>query len=117
MEKDSVTSLIHSYTKTSSVASRTLTLSQIPKHQHYNTSTPDKTLVVGGNTDIYGYSGIGATTSPGVQWGKGVYPEGGSASHTHSLNTTTDSTTSTGSGTAVSIVQSYYTVYIWTRTV
>lgn len=42
---------------------------------------------------------------------------GGSGSHTHSLNTTSSSTTSTGSGTAVSIVQSYYTVYTWTRTV
>lgn len=109
--------MFHSYTKTTSVASRTLTLSQIPNHCHYNTSTPDKTLVLGGNPDVYAYSGIGATTSPGVQWGKGVYPEGGSGSHTHSLNTTTDSTTNTGSGTSVSIVQSYYTVYIWTRTV
>lgn len=110
--------MFHSYTKTTSVASRTLTLSQIPSHHHYKNSTPDKNLVVGGNAlDIYGYSGIGATESPGIQWGKGVYPEGGGASHTHSLNTTTDSTTSTGSGTAVSIVQSYYTVYIWTRTV
>lgn len=117
MEKNSVTSLIHSYTKTTSVASRTLTLSQIPSHHHYDESTPTKNLIVGGNRlEIYGYSGVGATESQGIQWGKGVWPEGGSASHTHSLNTTTDSTTSTGSGTAVSIVQSYYTVYIWTRT-
>lgn len=108
----------HSYTKTTSVASRTLTLSQIPSHHHYDESTPTKNLVIGGNRlEIYGYSGVGATESQGIQWGKGVWPEGGSASHTHSLNTTTDSTTSTGSGTAVSIVQSYYTVYIWTRTV
>lgn len=106
----------HSYTKTSSVASRTLTLSQIPSHRHYNTSTPTKHLVLGGNDDVYSYSGVEATSATGIQWGKGVYSEGGSASHTHSLNTTTDSTTSTGSGTSVNVLNPYYVVYTWTRT-
>ena len=69
------------------------------------------------STDIYSYTGVGATTSPGLPWGKGVYPEGGSASHTHNLNTTTDSTTSTGSGTSVNVLNPYHVVYTWTRTV
>lgn len=41
---------------------------------------------------------------------------GGNGSHSHSINTTSASTTNTGSASAVSVVQSYYTVYIWTRT-
>lgn len=94
-----------------------MTLNQIPKHQHYNSSTPDKTLVLGGNNDVYAYSGVGATTSPGVQWGKGVYPEGGNGSHYHSIGSSTQNTSSVGSGTSISILPPYKTVYIWTRTV
>ena len=110
--------MFHSYTKTTSVVSRTLTLSQIPSHHHFDDSTPTKNLVVGGNRlETYGYSGITATVSEGIQWGKGVWPEGGSASHTHGLNTTTDSTASTGSGTSVNVLNPYYVVYTWTRTV
>lgn len=114
---DNLPSHSHSYTNTI-VGSTKLTINQIPSHHHFNESTPTKNLVVGGNAlDVYGYSGIGATESQGIQWGKGVWPEGDSASHTHSLNTTTDSTTSTGSGTSVNVLNPYYVVYTWTRTV
>ena len=63
-------------------AKHTLTINEIPSHSHYDESTPNKNLVLGGNTlDIYGYSGVGATESQGFQWGKGVWPEGGGQAH------------------------------------
>lgn len=106
----------HSYTNTI-VGSTKLTINQIPSHHHFNESTPTKNLVVGGNAlDVYGYSGIGATESPGMPWGKGVYPEGGSGSHTHGNISQSKTTGTTGSGTAVNIEPPYIAIYMWKRT-
>lgn len=111
--------MFHSYTHCSTTTgSTTLTLSQIPSHHHYDESTPTKNLICGGNRlDIYGYSGIYATGPEGIQWGKGVWPEGGSGSHSHSISRSSTTTGSTGSGTSVDILNPYYVVYTWTRTV
>lgn len=42
---------------------------------------------------------------------------GGGGSHSHSISGYSSTTGNTGSDSSFSIVQSYYTVYIWTRTV
>jgi hypothetical protein len=95
-----------------------LTLNQIPSHHHFEDSNPTKNLVVGGNRlETYGYSGVGATESPGIQWGKGVWPEGGSGSHYHSIGSSTQNTSSVGNDSSFSILPPYKVVYIWTRTV
>lgn len=104
----------HSYTKTSSVASHTLTTSEMPAHSH--TPSGDSTpYFLCKRSQGQGAEGIADGVAASAV--RNTNSVGGSGSHTHSINTTSSSTTSTGSGSAVSIVQSYYTVYTWTRTV
>lgn len=75
----------------------TLTINEMPSHHHFDDSTPTKNLVVGGNRlETHGYSGVGATESQGIQWGKGVWPEGGGQPHNN--------------------MPPYKAVYIWERT-
>lgn len=74
----------------------TLTIDEIPSHHHYDESTPDKNLVLGGNDDYYSYSGVETTSATGIKWGKGVWPEGGGQSHNN--------------------MPPYKAVYIWERT-
>lgn len=105
----------HSYTNTI-VGSTKLTINQMPSHHHFEDSNPTKNLVVGGNRlETYGYSGVGATESQGIQWGKGVWPEGGNGSHTHGDISQSKTTDTTGSGTAVNIEPPYIAVYMWRR--
>ena len=42
---------------------------------------------------------------------------GGGGSHYHSISRTSATTGSEGSGTSVNVLNPYYVVYIWTRTV
>lgn len=99
----------HSYTNTI-VGSTTLTTSQIPSHRHGIKIT---------DSGLVGQLPSGSFYN--VQLGSGSVGNnteytGGGGSHTHSDVSQSKTTGDTGSGTAVSIVQSYYTVYIWTRT-
>lgn len=64
------------------------------------------------------YAGAsGVNTGSAWEWNKGVHSQGGSGSHYHSINRTSTTTGSTGSGTSVNVLNPYYVVYIWTRTV
>ena len=104
----------HSYTNTI-VGSTTLTTSQIPSHSHY-ALFQSKTYNEGSGSYndlpiVVGNALVSDTNHCSTN------PTGGGGSHTHSDISQSKTTGNTGSGTAVSIVQSYYTVYIWTRTV
>lgn len=100
----------HSYTNTI-VGSTTLTTSQMPSHRH-GIKIVDSGLVGQLPSGSYYNVKLGSGSA-------GTYTEysGGGGSHTHSDVSQSKTTGDTGDGTAVSIVQSYYTVYIWTRTV
>lgn len=102
--------MFHSYTNTI-VGSTTLTSSQIPSHRH-GIKIIDSGLIGQLPSGSFYNVKLGSGSA-------GTYTEysGGGGSHTHSDVSQSKTTGDTGDGTAVSIVQSYYTVYIWTRTV
>lgn len=111
MEKDSVTSLIHTYTNTI-VGSTTLTTSQIPSHSHSTFAS----AVPWGSDWHDTERQMTCRSSSERSWAPTTGTTGGGGSHTHSDISQSKTSGNTGDGTAVSIVQSYYTVYIWTRT-
>ena len=86
----------------------------MPSHTHtpYNSGT-EKRIVSSGT----GYGSANISVGGGGFASTTLNSTGGGGSHTHSDVSQSKTTGDTGSGTAVSIVQSYYTVYIWTRTV
>ena len=112
MEKNSITSLIHSYTNTI-VGSTTLTTNQIPSHSH---STFANAVPWGSDWNDTQRQ-MTCRSANERSWTETTGTAGGGGSHTHSDVSQSKTTGDTGSGSAVSIVQSYYTVYIWTRTV
>ncbi len=106
--------MFHSYTNTI-VGSTTLSTNQIPSHQH-EALYQAKTYTVGSGSwnDLPMVLGNETVSDTNFCSTKST---GGGGSHTHSDISQSKTTGNTGSGTSVSIVQSYYTVYIWTRTV
>lgn len=100
--------MFHSYTNTI-VGNTTLTISQIPSHSHYYDT--NATLGTGGRAANSNDNSTYYTNSSRTNL------TGGGGSHTHPDVSQSKTSGNTGDGTAVSIVQSYYTVYIWTRTV
>ncbi len=100
----------HSYTNTI-VGSTTLTTSQIPSHRHG---------IKNADSGLVGQLPSGSFYN--VQLGSGSvgrYTEysGGGGSHTHSDVSQSKTTGDTGSGTSVNVLNPYYVVYTWTRTV
>lgn len=106
----------HTYTHCStSTNSTTLTTNQMPNHQHeslYQAKTyiegsgsfSDKPMVLGN-----------ALVSNTNDWS--TKTTGGGGSHYHSISRTSATTGSEGSGTSVNVLNPYYVVYTWTRTV
>ena len=102
----------HSYTNTI-VGNTTLTTSQIPSHSHSTFAS----AVPWGSDWNDNQRQMTCRSASERTWTETTGTAGGGGSHTHPDVSRSKTTGDTGSGTAVSIVQSYYTVYIWTRTV
>lgn len=98
----------HTYTLcNSSTGSTTLTINQIPSHTH---KIWDQTAEKAARGSDYGLVANNSLTFSSVA-------TGGSGSHSHSISRTSTTTGSTGSGTSVNVLNPYFVVYIWTRTV
>ncbi len=71
-------------------------------------------------TDAQGIANTGGTFNDrdgNTHTDRIVYSTGGSGSHSHTISRTSTTTGSTGSGTSVDVLNPYYVVYTWTRTV
>lgn len=103
----------HSYTyRSGSTGSTTLTTNQIPSHSHSTFAN----AVPWGSDWHDTERQLTCRSSSERSWTTTTGSSGGGGSHYHSISGSSSTTGDTGSGSAVSIVQSYYTVYIWTRT-
>lgn len=110
---DNLPSHNHTYTNTI-VGSTTLTTSQMPSHTHtpYNSGT-EKRIISSGT----GYGSANISVGGGGFASTTLNSTGGGGSHTHSDVLQSKTTGDTGSGTSVNVLNPYYVVYTWTRTV
>ena len=100
--------MFHSYTHCStSTGSTTLTTSQMPSHTH-NLKYELNARATGGSPNNGTGTAVGSETTAST---------GGGGSHYHSISRTSATTGSEGSGTSVNVLNPYYVVYTWTRTV
>lgn len=86
----------------------------MPSHTHtpYNSGT-EKRIISSGT----GYGSANISVGGGGFASTTLNSTGGGGSHTHSDVLQSKTTGDTGSGTSVNVLNPYYVVYTWTRTV
>lgn len=107
---------MHTYSKANATTeSHTLTINEIPSHNHFNWSNTDGFATHCVNQAWGSYVVIPKGSSGEVYNYQKPISQGGGKGHTHSLNTTTTNTGSTGSGTALNTMPPFLAVYMWKR--
>lgn len=104
--------MFHSYTNTI-VGNTTLKTSQIPSHSHSTFAS----AVPWGSDWHDTERQMTCRSSNERSWTETTGTSGGGGSHTHPDVSQSKTTGDTGSGTSVNVLNPYYVVYIWTRTV